>query len=82
MHGDFGLVMIIIIIQKIDECVDSWQKEEHMLEISFNKPGDFERYINAVITLIEFYSKKEFLLISDNERIEAILFLIKNGDLS
>lgn len=53
-----------------------------MLEISFNRSGDFERYINAVITLIEFYSKKEFLLMSDSERIDAILFLIKDGDLS
>lgn len=53
-----------------------------MLEISYNKSGDFERYINAVISLIEFYSKKRFLLMSDSERIGAILFLIENGDLS
>lgn len=52
-----------------------------MSKTTFDNPGDFEKYINAVIELIESHSKKKFLSMSDDERIKTITVLLKNGEL-
>lgn len=52
-----------------------------MLRATFDNPGDFEKYINAVIGLIESHTNKEFLLMNDDERINAITSLLNSGEL-
>lgn len=52
-----------------------------MLRATFDNPGDFEKYINAVIGLIESHSNKEFLLMNDDEGINAITPLLNSGEL-
>lgn len=52
-----------------------------MLRATFDNPGDFEKYINAVIGLIESHSNKEFLLMNGDEQINAITSLLNSGEL-